>query len=167
MTAPRPSLARALGYTFAATLIFLAALVAAFGMISLFTDEEVIDIPGAGPLLGPLAALLAALIFALAALRSLHRDTGSEPARVPSRIAAGIALGLLIWVAYAVTIGAGQLLAAGTLAAGTDAALHALLRPFSLTAGVLAALILPSLLALSAAAGRGHTPTRWHWEEDS
>jgi Family of unknown function (DUF6121) len=57
-----------------ATVLYLAAVVAAFGLISLATDLEVISEPGAGPLLGPTmtgaAVVLVLLLMLIVGLRT-------------------------------------------------------------------------------------------------
>lgn len=58
---------------------YLAAVIAAFGFISLFADRDVIDIPDAGTLLGPAMVASATIITLVASVRALDRPTPWGP----------------------------------------------------------------------------------------
>lgn len=161
----RPHLARAIGYSLAATALYLATLVAVFGIVSLLADIDVIDTPGAGPAMGIVPVIGSALVFAGLALRALDRDTRAAGRRPGSRVLAGILAGAAVWLTYGLGIAAVTLLDSGSVAPALEALGRAMLRPFGLSAGLIAAVLLAALLAVSAAAVRGRTPRHWPWED--
>ncbi|MGO4691328.1 DUF6121 family protein [Glaciibacter sp. 2TAF33] len=88
-----------------ATVLYLAAIVAAFGLISLATDQEVISEPNAGPLVGP---TMTGASVAITCLLMLIVGLRTPPER--QRIAPGYALATGI-AALGVFIVVGGLLA--------------------------------------------------------
>lgn len=161
----RPSLARALGYVAAATLVFFAAAIAVFGMISLFTDTEVVDDERLGTLAGPLAIGASGLVFAAVTLYVMDRASRVRAVGGPrATLVRAAGVGIAVLVTYPVV-----LLLAGLWQRLDDpgaSVLHALLRPYPWALAGLAFLVVLALLPLSQAALRGHTPRRWYWEND-
>ncbi|MFZ4843835.1 hypothetical protein [Mycetocola saprophilus] len=166
MTTPRPSLARAAGYTAAATLVYLAGVIAGFGMVSLITDTEVVDEPALGTLPGPIAIMVTGVLFALGTLRALDRAGRGDAAAESwaTRILSAFWIGLAVLAGYTASLVIA--LVWNGLDEFTPALVHTLLRPYPWTAAAIASAIILALLPLSAAALRGHTPRRWYWEDD-
>lgn len=102
-----------------ATVVYLAAVVALWGVLSLLLDREVVDYPDAGPLLGPAMAVVAALATWLALVRS-RRSRSPWP-----------------WTAAAVVLSAAGMLLAAVIGYGVVAAPHFALGPFVPGAAVL------------------------------
>ena len=131
-----------------------ACVIAAFGVLSLTLDLDVISEADAGPLVGPLMVVGGAVIL------------GAVLARQSSSL-----LGGAITAAVAVYLG---MLAVGgiayALASGRPAQLllfpfDQIAGPFVVTAAALAGLSVLANRAVLAREGRGGTP-RWPWEDD-
>ncbi|MGN7797907.1 DUF6121 family protein [Leifsonia sp. 22587] len=144
--------------------LYLALLVAAFGLISLATDTDVIGDPQVGPLVGP-TMVIAAAVMLLVFLIVLGT-------RVPAdrqRVSPGVALGVGV-ACYAVFIAAGGI--AGAFGDPGDPlhyflfALSQLVRWPSITAGVaaFAVTLLYQLVLVGRFRQRGRP--RWPWERD-
>ena len=149
---------------FFATGLYLALLVAAFGLIALATDSDPIDDPAAGPLLGPIMVIAASLML-LVFLIVLG-------VRVPAdrqRVSPGVAFGVGV-ACYAVYITAGGV--AGAFAHPGDPfhyflfAFSQLLRWPAITVGLAAFLVtlLYQLVLVGRFRQRGRP--RWPWERD-
>lgn len=158
----------ALALTAFAVALYLALIVASFGVISLVTDTDVIDEPDSSLLLGPTMSGTAVIIVALrlvavAARLVSEREQGDLVVRVP--LVGGILTGLAALAAYCVVGGMFQALAVGDVDLVLSVALHELLRPYSLAVGVLA-FVMHVLFAIVLAAG-GPEPKRplWPWEK--
>ncbi len=117
-----------------ATVVYLAALVALWGLTSLLLDVEVIGQADAGPLLGPAMAAVACVVTWLAARRRVHGVWLRAGAATVSVVAAMLVIGA---IGYAVTRGdmAWLILFIGSYAAN----------PFVFGAGVLAGLTVVSV----------------------
>lgn len=141
-----------------AAVTYVALVVCAFGFISLFADLDVVTDPDAGPLTGPLMVLVATAVVLWAIIREVRR--------VPLRVSIGTAViaGLIAWLAYGLSGGLFDAIATRDGPGAVVFAASTLGAPFSITVGVLAAVIV--LVAASvAAAAAGHPPTpRWPWE---
>jgi hypothetical protein len=117
-----------------AAVLYLAAVVAAFGLISLATDQDVIGESGAGPLVGPTmtgaAVLLALLLMLLVGIRTPPERQRIAPGYA---FATGLAaLGIFVLTGgLLVVVGDGQPFHLITFGAGM------LLRPFAWAVGVL------------------------------
>jgi hypothetical protein len=136
----------------------LAAVVCAYGFVSLLTDAEVIASPEAGRFVGPAAvgASVAAVLLTLA--RTLR-----HPERQWSNIAWPA---LWSWLAAVVVAGLGYAIATGTIMAALLFGLGFGIGWFGLLIPVLAAII--GSLAALVARGResGMERPRWPWERD-
>jgi hypothetical protein len=82
-----------------AAVVYVAAVVALWGMLSLLLDREVVDYPDAGPLLGPAMAAAAAVVTWLALLRT-RRSRSPWPGALAAVALAGIAMLLVAAVGY-------------------------------------------------------------------
>ncbi|MFP3466299.1 hypothetical protein [Leifsonia sp. SIMBA_070] len=144
--------------------LYAALLVAAFGLISLATDSDVIGDAKVGPLVGPtmvIAATLMLLVFLIA--------LGVRVPPEQQRVSLGVAFGVAV-ACYAVFIAAGGV--AGTLGDPGDP-LHYFLFAFSQLArwpAITAALaafavtLLYQLVLVGRFRQRGRP--RWPWEHD-
>jgi hypothetical protein len=143
------------------TVLFAALLVAAFGMISLVTNRDVIADRSVGPLVGP-AMTVAVVLLVLVMLLVLGVNTPPEKQRVAVgfALATGVAAFVLYLLvgAFLVTLGSGDAVA-GVLFAG------ALLgSPFAVTVGVLAFVVtLAYSILLASHYGENGRPL-WPWE---
>jgi hypothetical protein len=136
----------------------LAAIVCAWGFVSLLTDAEVIAAPDAGRLVGPAAvgASVGAVLLTLA--RTLRRPERQWPSVLFPAVWSWVALVLVAAVGYA--LATGTVLAALIFGVGLGIGWFGLLVP------ALAAVI--GSLAALVARGRsgGMERPRWPWERD-
>ncbi|MDY7541554.1 MULTISPECIES: DUF6121 family protein [unclassified Cryobacterium] len=144
-----------------AAVLYAALLVAAFGMISLLADIEVIPVTDAGPLVGPgMAAAAVLLVFALLLWLGLR----ASPRR--QRVALGYAAGTGI-AAFLGFVAAGSvlyLLGNGPLFSGLTFAAAVLREPFAATTGILAFVVtLLYSLVLASRMNENGRPL-WPWE---
>lgn len=102
--------------------VYVAAVVALWGILSLLLDREVVDFPDAGPLLGPAMATAAAVITWLALFRS-RRSRSPWP-----------------WTVLALVLSLAAMLLVALLGYGPIAVAHFLVGPFIPAAAVLSAL---------------------------
>ena len=141
--------------------LYAALRVAAFGLISLATNLEVIGEPGAGPLVGPaMSAAAVALVFIL----QLVLGVATPPDR--QRIALGLAFASGI-AAYGIFIATGGLL----VAAGDGRPFHMLTftasmlaSPFAWATGILAVVMTLAYSWLIASRFGEHGRPLWPWE---
>ena len=101
--------------------VYVAAVVALWGILSLLLDREVVDYPDAGPLLGPAMAAAAAVVTWVALLCS-RRSRSPWP-----------------WTALALVLSLAAMLLVALLGHGALAPLHFLIAPFVPAAAVLSA----------------------------
>ncbi|HEY8281701.1 MAG TPA: DUF6121 family protein [Leifsonia sp.] len=147
-----------------ATLLYLALVVAAFGLISLATDTEVISDPSAGPLVGPVmtgAAVLTLFAFLLVIGTRVPGDR--------QRIAPGAALGVGLACYLVFVVAGGVAGAAGDpskLLHYTLFAADQLGSWYAISVGIAAALVtlLYQLVLVGRFQQRGRP--RWPWEHD-
>ena len=144
--------------------LYLAVLVAAFGLISLATNTEVIADPSVGPLVGP-AMVGAAVVMLLIFLIVLGRRVPADKQRVAPGVAFSVAV-----ACYAVYIGIGGVVGA---AGDPSQPFHYFLFAFdqqlswySLTLAVaaFAVTLLYPLVLVGRFRQRGRP--RWPWEHD-
>ncbi|WP_166785823.1 DUF6121 family protein [Cryobacterium sp. TMT1-62] len=152
-----------------AAVLLAALLVAAFGMISLLTDTDVISDPNAGPLVGPfMTAAAVVLVFTLMLLLGLRTRPENQ------RIAVGYSLGTGVAALVVFVLVGGVLYALGTGVPTDTAGLpgdsvgfaaSVLLGPFAVTTGILSFIVtlLYSLVLASRMPERG--PPKWPWEQ--
>lgn len=144
-----------------ATVLYAALLVAAFGMISLVTNLDVIADRSAGPLVGPTMAGVATVIL-LIMLLILGVNTPPDKQRVVVgfAVATGIAAYGLFIATGAILVAAGNgdpfavLLFAGSMLAS----------PFALAVGVLAFVVALTYSILLASHYGEHGRPLWPWE---
>lgn len=146
-----------------ATGLFLALVIAVFGVVALLADIEVIGNPHAGELAGPVATA-AATAMVLGCLLAIALRVPEDRQRIAPLTALAIGVGAyLAWalfaaIAYFLGRGdpVGALIFFGGLVTG----------PFAPAAGIIAAVIalLFMLVLASRVADRGRP--RWPWEED-
>jgi amino acid transporter len=149
---------------FFATGLYLALVVAAFGLVSLATDSDPIDDPAAGPLLGPIMVVASAVMLLVFLIVLGTRVPGDR-----QRLSPGVALGVGV-ACYAVYIAAGGV--AGSFAHPGDPlhyflfALAQLVRWPAITVGLaaFAVTLLYQLVLVGRFRQRGRP--RWPWERD-
>ncbi|HSP76614.1 MAG TPA: DUF6121 family protein [Cryobacterium sp.] len=153
-----------------AAVLLAALLVAAFGMISLLADTDVISDPKAGPLVGPLmTAAAVVLTFILMLLLGLRTRPENQRVAVGYSLGTGFAaLGIFVLLGAALyAIGTGVPAdTAGLPGDSVGFAASVLLGPFAVTTGILSFLItlLYSLVLASRMPERGRP--KWPWERD-
>jgi len=141
--------------------LYLAVLVAAFGLISLGTDTEVIPDRSAGPLVGPIMAGVAVAVLLVLLIRTGIRVPG-EQQRIAPLTALGA--GLACYLAYCLTGGVAGALATGDLlhfalfAAGQLASLYAI----AVGVAAVVVMLLYQLVLVGRFRQRGRP--RWPWE---
>jgi len=115
-----------------ATVVYLAAVVALWGVLSLLLDRDVVDYPDAGPLLGPAMAASAGVVTWIALVRTRR-------ARSP-----------WLGTALAVLGAAAGMLVVSALGYGLVAAPHFALSPFVLAAAALSGITVLSVWGIRA-----------------
>ena len=144
-----------------ATVLFAALLVAAFGMVSLVTDLDVIADRSVGTLVGPTMAA-AVVLFVLVMLLALGVNTPPEKQRVAVGFSLATGAGALVLYVLAgavlVTAGSGDAVA-GMLFAGAMIG-----TPFAVTVGVLAFVVALTYSILLASHYGEHGRPLWPWE---
>ncbi|MBG6055645.1 hypothetical protein IWX81_002068 [Salinibacterium sp. CAN_S4] len=123
-----------------ATVAYLAALIALWGILSVIVDRDVIDYVDAGPLLGP-SMVIAALLVTFASVRTV--TIAPRPARVVvgAAVLAFVAMLLVGAVGYSITRGDFGWIPAATV--------HFALAPFVPGAAVLSAVVVAASKAVS------------------
>lgn len=157
-----------LALTAFATGLYLALLVATFGLVSLISDTDVIDVDGASLLLGPAMSASAVIIVAVrlagVAVRHVHDlEHGFSTMRVP--LAAGAITAICAALAYAVIGGMLRAAATGQVVEVFLFAGHELLRPYALAAGVIAFLVHFLFALVLATGGERRRRPLWPWEK--
>jgi hypothetical protein len=136
----------------------LAAVVCAYGFVSLLTDVEVIANPEAGRLVGPAAigASVAAVLLTLA--HTLRR---------PDRMLPSVTFSALwSWVAAVVVAAIGYAFATGTLTAAALFGLGFGIGWFGLLIPALAAVVASFAVLVARGRSTGMERPRWPWERD-
>jgi hypothetical protein len=142
------------------TVLFAALLVAAFGMISLATNLDVIADRSVGPLVGP-TMTGAVVVLVLILLLVLGVNTPPEKQRVA--VGYALAAGAAAFVLY-LLVGAGLVAIGSDAVAGILFAGEMLGNPFAVTVGVLAFLVtLAYSILLASHYGENGRPL-WPWE---
>ncbi|WP_285115724.1 hypothetical protein [Leifsonia sp. fls2-241-R2A-40a] len=144
--------------------LYAALLIAAFGLISLAAETDVVTDPAVGPLVGPTMVIAATLMLLVLLIVLGTRVPGER-----QKLSPGAALGVGV-ACYAVFIAAGGI--AGAFGDPRDPlhyllfALAQLLRWPAITAGILAFLVtlLYQLVLVGRFRQRGRP--RWPWERD-
>lgn len=143
--------------------LYLALLVAAFGLISLATDTEVIADPAAGPLVGPImtGAAVAVLLVLLIVIGT--RVPGDQQRIAPLT---AIGSGIACYLAYCLAGGVAGALVAGDVLHFVLFAVGQLGSVYAIAVGVAAFLVtlLYQLVLVGRFRQRGRP--RWPWEGD-
>ncbi|MEY9851707.1 hypothetical protein ABH923_001385 [Leifsonia sp. EB41] len=141
--------------------LYLAVLVAAFGLISLGTDTEVIPDPSAGPLVGPIMTGVAVAVLLVLLILTGIRVPGDQQRIAPlNALGAGVAC----YLAYCLTGGVAGALATGDVlhfvlfAAGQLGSLYAI----ATGAAAVLIMLLYQLVLVGRFRQRGRP--RWPWE---
>lgn len=136
----------------------LAAVVCAWGFVSLLTDAEVVAVPEAGRLVGPAAAgaSVVAVLFTLA--HTLRRPDRQWPSMLFSALWSWLALIVVATVGYA--IATGTLLAAVLFGLGLGVTWFGLLVP------ALAAVVASFAVLVARGRSSGMQRPLWPWERD-
>ena len=146
-----------------AAVLLAALLVAAFGMISLLANTDVISDPNAGPLVGPgMTAVAVVLVFTLMLLLGLRTKPENQSVAVGYSLATGFAaLGAFVLVGVVL-----YALGAGLPGDSVGFAASVLLGPFAVATGILSFIItlLYSLVLATRMPERGRP--KWPWEQD-
>jgi hypothetical protein len=143
--------------------LYLAVVIAAFGVISLLAGVEVVADPRAGELAGPVATA-AATAFVIGCLLLIALRVPASRQRVAPLTALGIGVGAYaawaLFAALAVLLGRGDAVGALILFA------RLLAGPFAIAVGIAAAIVaLLYMLVLASRIGERGRP-RWPWERD-
>jgi Family of unknown function (DUF6121) len=146
-----------------AAALFLACVVAAFGVISLALNIDVIDEPDAGPLVGPIMAAVSTLAlfgFLNASGRSLPPDR--------QRIAPGgaVLIGLAIYVIFIVSGGSAYTIGTGQVLLFLTFTFHMAGSWFSIATGILAFLVTLAYQLVLVGRFRQRGRPEWPWEHN-
>lgn len=142
-----------------ATVLYVALLIAALGVLSVLLNRDVIDDADAGPLAGPIAcAFAAAVVFVALLVRALRREHEHDLA-----LGTALLLGIGSYLAYAV--GGGFVVAIADPYRFLPFLVTQLIGPFAAAAGVLAfVVVLLDMIVLASRVGE-HGRPRWPWEK--
>lgn len=135
--------------------IFLSLAILGLGMLSFFTDVDIIDVPGMGLWPGIVGMAIAVLVFALVLRSLLARRHPSFPPVV--------VVGLIATLAHLVAVWLGALLSGVGLAPAASAVSQLVVRGSSLV--VLLAAVIGAWIAVALRRTTAGAP-RWPWERD-
>lgn len=146
-----------------ATALYVAGVVAAFGLISLYTNRDVIDEPDAGPLLGPLmtAAATAALLGFL--LWVGLRVPGDQQRVTPLL---GLGIGVAVYLAFVFVGSVVYSLGSHQQSPFLTFWFHMAGSWFSISTGVFAFLVTLAYQLVLVGRFRQRGRPRWPWEHD-
>ncbi|MBX0301784.1 hypothetical protein K2F54_17610 [Cryobacterium sp. 1639] len=144
-----------------ATVLFAALLVAAFGMVSLVTNLDVIADREVGTLVGPtMSAAVVLLVFVMMLLLGVNTPPEKQRVAVGWSLATGAGAFVLYVVTGVVLVGASDGDAVGAMLFGGAMVVN----PFALTAGILAFVVtLVYSILLASHYGENGRPL-WPWE---
>jgi Family of unknown function (DUF6121) len=138
--------ARRTGLAAFATVGYLAALIALWGILSVIADRDVIDYPDAGPLLGPSMAAVACLVTFANALGAVGQ-ANPWPQLIGTAALTAATTVLVASIGYSIT--------RGDFAWMPAAAVHFAIGPFVPGAALLSSLVVAASWAVSRSPGRG------------
>ncbi len=147
---------------FAATL-YLALVVATFGLVGLFTDREVLAGPPHGPLLEPTMVAAAALAVFIECVFMSRIRAG---ATLGVSLVRSIAVGFVAYLVYLVTGGIVVGVSAGGVMSGVVFIGEIALTPFAAAIGIIATVTTILFAAAIAYRARNDYRPRWPWERD-
>lgn len=143
------------------TVLYAALVVAAFGLISLVTNRDVIADPSAGPLVGPtMSAAATGLVLLLLVVLGIRTPPDKQRVVVGFAVSTGIAAYGLFIVTGAILVAAGN----GDLFAALVFGGSMLASPFALAVGALAFVVALSYSILLASRFGEHGRPLWPWE---
>jgi hypothetical protein len=141
--------------------LYAALVVAAFGMISLFSGVEIIEATDAGPLVGPTMVGVSALIVLVLLVRlGIVRRPEKQHVELGYAFVTGVAafLGYVATGSLVYSVGDGQLFDLFTFTASTLGA------PFAATVGILAFVVALTYSFLLTARFTDRGRPLWPWE---
>lgn len=143
--------------------LYAAFIVAAFGILSLVLNRDVINETDAGALLGPLMVVIAVLVFVWvmlsAVLRSPERLTHVPP--LPIFIA-----GIAAYLAYGVVGGLLYALGTGTLSGLFSFVVEEMISPFAIAVGLTGWFVGFLFFVVLLAKPDGAGAPAWPWEKN-
>jgi hypothetical protein len=145
-----------------AAVLYLALIICASGIIGLLTDREVLVETDAGPLVAPIMVGVAVLALVVQLLWAGRRV--SRPAT--SILFISLLIGVVVYFLYVVSGSVLYAFGSGDPLRGVIFLAANLLTPFTVSIGILAAIVAVAYLALMTYRDRGgasRTP-RWPWE---
>jgi hypothetical protein len=146
-----------------ATMLYGALVVAAFGMISLYLDRDVIDDSSAGPLVGPVMTIVAVLIvFAICLRIALRVREEKQRISLGAAFLTGFGAYFFFCITGGILMGAGS----GDPFGFVSFLATQLVSPFAVATGILAFIIsILFMLVLASRVGDRGRP-RWPWEKN-
>jgi len=145
-----------------ATALFVALVIAVFGVVSLLTGEQVIGDPHAGELVGPVAVTAATLlVLGCLLLRALRIP---EPRQRVAPLTA-LAIGVGAYFAYALVGAIAYLMGADPVGALTFFG-GLLIGPYAPAVGAIAFVIALLYMLVLASRVADHGRPLWPWEKD-
>ncbi|MEO6826778.1 MAG: DUF6121 family protein [Microbacteriaceae bacterium] len=146
-----------------AAVLYAAGLIAGLGLISLYTDTDVIREADAGPLIGPMMTIVAVVGTALLLVAI---GITVPPDRVRINPAWALGIGLVIYLVYMASGGILYAAGAGRPLGFIEFIEQRLLSPYSLVAGALAFAITIVYQLVLVGRFRERGRPRWPWEHD-
>lgn len=146
---------------FFAMMLYVALVVAAFGMTSLFTNTDVVTEADAGPLVGPVMVTASAVVVLLFMVVIGMR---TSPEKQHVAVAASLLSGLVALVVFVVT---GALIYGVGVGEAVEIVLFAgarLASPFSWAVGIIAAVVTLLYSVILASRVGEHGRPLWPWE---
>lgn len=153
----------ALGLAAFAIVLHVTLVVAAFGLISLLTDTDVIAEPDAGTLVGPTMVAASVLMASFLWLR-IVRQVPPEDIRVS--LAAALGVGFASWFSFVIVGSVLYIFSTGQVFSFAVFMAAHMISPFAITAGLIATILTVLYLAMLARKARGSHRPRWPWESD-
>jgi hypothetical protein len=143
------------------TVLYLAMVVAAFGLISLYTNLEVIDQADAGPLVGPTMSGVATLVV-FAFLVAIGWGATAENQRISSATALGV--GFAAYAAFVLSGGFVYAIGNGQPLEFLTFTFHEFGSWFSIAAGILALISTFAYQAVLVGRFQQRGRPQWPWE---
>lgn len=159
---PRPPLATSVGIALAGGALFIAGIVATWGLVSLATDRDVIADSSVTPVLVPAATGLTAVAVALVLLGFIARRWPAHS--VATRLGYGAVLGVIALVVWIAALVVGHFLGGADPAAAMRFGLHQLFGAFAWSLAAVAAIVGALMLAWTGYWDPDKPPPRWRWE---
>jgi hypothetical protein len=143
------------------TVLYLAMLVATFGLISLYANLDVIDLADAGPLVGPTMSGVAMLVV-FAFLVSIGRGATADNQRLSAATALGV--GFAVYAVFVLSGGVVYAVGNGQPLEFLTFTFHEFGSWFSIAAGILA--VIATFVYQAVLVGRFQQRGRpqWPWE---